>query len=72
MAQREYHVEAVPATGQWSIRRHDRDVPDAFYDNRAAAESAARVLAHQNEAVVVVHTERGVLRTDHRGRELAA
>ena len=70
MAVKEYHVE-TDGKGKWHIRRDEQDRPFAFYNLMDAAESAARVLAHQNEGQVVVHEANGVLRkTDHRGRPL--
>jgi hypothetical protein len=72
---REYHVEPSP-DGHWWIRRENaggagKNGGFAFYPDRNAAESAARVLAHQNEGTVHVHEGDGtVRRTDHRGRPL--
>ncbi len=72
MVMREYHVEMEPK-GTWHLRREDAERPFAFYGSKDAAESSARVLAHLNEGVVVVHEKGGVVRrTDYRGQVLAA
>jgi len=62
-----YHVEAQP-DGWWTIRREDREKPDAYYRFEEAAVSAARVLAHQNGGMVVVHEAGEVETTDYRGQ----
>ena len=67
---KEYHVEPRP-DGRWHLRRENAEKPFAFYPSRAAAESAARVLAQHNEGVVAIHeTEGAPRRTDYRGRPL--
>ena len=72
MAVREYHVESN-GKGGWQLRRGDAEEPFAFYKSKAAAESAARVVAHQNEALVVVHDEDGATRrTDYHGNPVTA
>lgn len=68
---REYHVEPSP-DGHWWLRRENAAKGFAYYPNRDAAESAARVIARQNEGVVVLHDPDGTLRrTDYRGRPLS-
>ena len=72
MAEREYHVDST-SDGRWHIRRENEEKPFAYYRNQAGAESAARVLAHQNEGLVVIHESGGhVRRTDHRGQPVGA
>ena len=66
MAVKEYHVD-TDGKGHWHIRRGDQEKPFAFYPSIDAAESAARALAHLNEAVVVVHDKGNIRRTDYRG-----
>jgi hypothetical protein len=67
MAEINYHVEPH-ASGSWSLRREGRDKPDAWFQNREAAVSAARVLAHRMERQVVIHDLDGSSETtDWRG-----
>ncbi len=72
MAVREYHV-GLGANGTWHIQREEAERPFAYYGAKDAAESAARVLAHLNEGIVVVHEKGGLVRrTDYKGQALAA
>ncbi len=72
MAVREYHV-GLGANGTWHIQREEAERPFAYYGAKDAAESAARVLAHLNEGIVVVHEKGGLVRrTDYKGHALAA